>query len=258
MGDFIMIRRLLLVCLPLLLLAAGIPVDAKTNYYLGAHGASAPPSGFCQGTELFCMDCEEDGQISWTSNFPDAEDCDRYDADGDWCDQDSSAKDGDFCLGVRGSGASKFARKNLTSSASELYGFGWYKTNSGSYADSRAIYFEDNSNNQVFAIGKDSNYGLNAYCNGSTYDAGNDHIPNNTYVFIGYYYKQETQDGNNDGILRVWLNTTGDEFDGADLLINETTVNTISNAAAKIRIGGPYSGYTNWRDNFKVISGSPS
>jgi len=221
-----------------------------------SNAVPAAPATFCDTAGIFCMDAESGGQVTMVAG---SSDCDGYDADGDYCLQDGTTyKNGTHALGIRGSGATYYCREALDSSVSEFYAEFWYRTNADGIGDTRALLFEDASNGAVVAVTRDNNEGVNAVCNGTTYDPGNNHIPEDTWVYIGLYYKEETGPGNNDGIVRVWLNTDGGTFDAADLLINQTAVDTVSNDAAKIRMGGPYSGKVCWRDDVRVVSGAPS
>jgi len=194
--------------------------------------------------------------VSWDVNFPDAEDCDGYDADGDWCDQETSVVwQGIYSLGVRGSGTTKYAIKNLSSSASECYvEYAYYTT---APSTGRILALIDSGNNDVFRPSKDGDNTLIINIGATAYDTGH-LIPQTNWYRIGIYYKEETGDGNNDGIARIWIRTDTSDFTVDDLIYSNTSLDTPSNDCAKIKVGGPYAGYINYFDNIKVTSGEPS
>ncbi len=237
-----------------LLLFLAWPSDAgMLGYYGGVVGEA--PATFCDTAGIFCMDAEQAGQVTMQAGTSDI----ALDDDGDYYLQYAAVhKNGSYALAIRGSGATYYSRDALDSSVSEFYVEFWYRNNADRVADARVLIFEDSSNAAVVTVSRDANEGVNVICNGTTFDPGNSHIPENTWVHIGLYYKEETGAGNNDGIVRVWLETDGDGFEAVEMLINQTSVDTVSNDAAKIRMSGPYSGKISYRDDVRVVSGAPS
>jgi len=223
---------------------------------------TAAPAPFCTGGTLFCADFETQDMIDWDTISGGAEDCDGYDADGDWCDyEETTVKNGSRSFGIRGSGASYYFREALSSTATELYAELWFQTNAlatATTADRHIVIFEDSSNKELVSVSRNASYCLSAACNGKTWDAGNGYISAETWVHIGLHYKEETGAGNKDGIVRVWLETDGDGFEAGELLINQATVDTLSADVAKIRLSGTGPDKICYRDDVKVTSGTPS
>ena len=227
--------------------------------YMVYDSNAVPAAPFCTGGTLFCADFETQDMIDWDTISGGAEDCDGYDADGDWCDYEgTTVKNGSRSFGIRGSGGTYYFREALSSTATELYAELWFQTNSGANSDYHILIFEDSSNKELVSVRKDADYGLNAACNGTTWDAGNGHILAETWVHIGLHYKEETGAGNKDGIVRVWLETDGDGFEAGELLVNQATVDTLSADVAKIRLSGTAANKICYRDDVKVTSGTPS
>jgi hypothetical protein len=209
---------------------------------------------FCSGTELFCADFETDSMITWTST-PGAEDCDGFDADGDWCDYyATSPLLGSYSLGIRGTTP---ITKTFTES-SEYYFEATYKISDPT--STSIVQIRDIAGTSTICfLTADASDLLTVSCsNGAaSYNTTLTLLANTSY-HLGLYVKFETGSANNDGIVRVWSNTTGNAFIAGDLILNRNgDANTGVVTAGMWRVSSP-SGIIKYIDNSKVVQGAPT
>jgi hypothetical protein len=216
---------------------------------------SSGAEAYCGGGELFCATFESDAEISWDST-PGAEDCDGYDANGDWCDYDSSnGLQGSYGCGIRGD-YSNYLSEALSSTTDEFYVEFWWKADDVTSANILALVDAGDSTHIArVRIGADDTIEIYLVSSASIKDSG-DTLSDDTTYHIGYYYKEET--GSNDGISRIWMNTDGSEFDAGDLILDDSAGDTGSTDVGTIRLRGPTSNHTGIWDNVQVIDGAPS
>jgi len=220
--------------------------------------AGVPVSGgdFCSGTELFCADFETDGMITWDST-PGDEDCDGYDADGDWCDNDSTTyKNGSHALGVCGENTNYLA-KAFSSDDDEFYIEYWQRTTSPVASQGAHGIQIFNDDYCVLRLLRLMGGELRIYhMDNAAYAATTGALAEDTWYHIGIHFKKAA----GTGIVRVWQNTDGGEFDVSDLIYSRTDA-TGAYDGAQIRFPGPVNTdatYVNYFDDVKVISGAPS
>lgn len=201
---------------------------------------------FCTGSELFCDDFEG-SDTTWTEVSTTA-DCDGYDADGDYCDDETTLpKVGSECLGVMGIGTTYAVQATLSSPSSELYFDGYVKMTDVTTAE---IFTLRSADALVVRILLSSGSLLRlADVGGTLATASTDAVSADTWFRLRVYYKEET--GSDDGIVTVWVG------DGLTQVINYTTMNTGSADIAHIRFGGPSAGQINYFDNCAVYQGAP-
>jgi hypothetical protein len=217
--------------------------------FIGGHPGGA--ASYCDDT-LFCF---EEGDFSWDgSSGVGAEDCDGYDSNGDWCDQDTTAKNGTYSLGVRGDNT-HYLYEDLSSDSDEFHYELWFRVGdvTGTYLP---ILYNTTSGEYMLSLYISTSSLLKIYMNNGSavYTMTGVVIAADTWYHVGVYYKAETAPANNDGIARVWIDTDG-TFDAGELELNKTNVDTGSNTAERIRMRG---GNVNRYDDVRIIEGSPS
>jgi hypothetical protein len=244
------ILLLCLICLiPLIAYAKGV-------YYYEA-GQPSAPAGFCAGGELFCSEFNTDGEITWTTTTWGAtEDCDGYDANGDWCDYDAIAPqplvDG-HGLGVRGANT-VYGQKSFGSGVKEFYVEWTWQANTIGNVFSINITDVTNSTHVISAYTALSE--LKFYYDGVAKNVGTgDTLSADTTYHLGVYYKQSATDSSADGVIMVYMNTDGTAFDFADRIYSKTNldIDTLNNAEA-VRFRGPSTGNVGHYDNVKVVA----
>lgn len=219
-------------------------------------------ASLCVGGELFCTDFETGNDPVWDATNG-TEDCDGYDTDGDYCDDDTTTyKNGAEAFGAQG--ANTYYVEEALSSADQtsFYIEGWWRiddtfsTQSGPGVYNSAGY-------QVAVI--DASYGTIRYVGkgGSTVTATSGSISADTWLHFGLYNQCETGDGSgDDGIVRIWINTDGSDFDAGDVVLNNTAMDNGSSSEGyngdTVRFVGPRAGYIAWTDDPVVKSGAPS
>lgn len=253
-----------IVLIGLVCLTAFIPSAGRTWGVVGLSSGAAPPAGFCSGGELFCEDFEGD-DVSWDTIGGDAVlDCDGYDADGDYCDDDTTTfKNGSQAFGIRGTNT-YYVKEALTSAnQTEFYFELWYRVSgTGAAFDGAVGVFKDTGSRMAVIYNSWGNIYF-VTRGGSRYPDTTIDIVANTWYHIGVYYKMETSATNNDGVVRVWMNTDGATFDAGDLYYSSTAVDTGYTTdnlgdGDEVRIEGPEASYTCYIDDFKVVAGKPS
>jgi len=244
-----------------ILLMSSLAWAGSTTVVVGQGGGG--PAGFCSGSELFCEDFEGD-DTSWDATSGTV-DCDGYDADGDYCDDETTTyKNGSEAFGIRGTNT-YFVQEALSSAdQTEFYFELWMRiaSSTASFFDGAVGVFND-AERRIAVVFNLWGSLFFATKGGSTYPDTTYDISANTWTHIGVYYKMETGAANNDGIVRVWVNTDGGEFDVGDLVYSSTTVDTGHTTDSlgdgdEIVIQGPGSGYTHYIDDFKVTAGAPT
>ena len=91
--------------------------------------------------------------------------------------------------------------------------------------------------------------------NGTVIDTA-DTILNSTWYHIGVYYYEEQ--GVDDGVVTVWMNTDGTDFDAGDVISTGSAYDTGTTDAGYIRLRGPVGGKINYIDNIQMVNGAPS
>lgn len=245
---------LLLLFLMLLIAISG---RADGWYYAAASVGGGGP--FCAGTELFCEDFEGT-DTTWDATNGTV-DCDGYDADGDYCDDEATVyKAGTEALGIRGS-ETYYVSENLTSAdQTEYYIETWvYFQGSVSFTSDDFGVFTSGG---YVCSGLYNNWGHLYYGTkgGATSADTTFDVTTATWYHLGLYYKIETSASANDGIIRVWANTDGDTFDATDIKYTSTTVDTgaVSEGYGGDRMifYGGEAGYVQYWDNTSVIQGA--
>jgi len=219
----------------------------------GGMGTSGGGAAYCSGGELFCEDFEGE-DVAWDAD-PDTEDCDGYDTDGDFCDDDTTNyKNGSEGCGLRGT-TTYYFQEALSSASDEFYIEFWVKFSDVTTVNSVNIRSADYAT-KVVKLYLDSESNLVVYVNNDavTYDGSYTFIAD-TWTHVGVYYKEEP--GINDGIVRAWIDTDG-VFVAGDLDINETAVDTGSTDGAGLRIYGSSIAGIAVYDDLKVVDGEPS
>lgn len=252
----------ILITLSILLIAsvsfAGEPIKlARMTPAVCGAGASGGAS-YCTGTELFCSTFES--TTTWTASNPASADC-SYTSDGTWCDGDTGTYlFGSKSFGVRGS-TSYYSEKDFTSTAqTEFYIEGWFRWSAVS-SGVATFKVSDTSSHDVIAPNLSaSNYYQVRVKDLATTVATTYAISANTWYHVGIYFKRETTpDTSNDGVVRVWINTsTTAGFTSSDLKVSSTDVDTGSYTGSKWYQRGCASGSYHRYDNVKVTSGAPS
>jgi len=241
-----------------ILLMSSLAWAGSTTVVVGQGGGA--PVAFCSGSVLFCEDFEGT-DTSW--DVAESLDCDGYDSDGVYCDDDTSVSmEGSEVLGVRGPNTDYIQEALSSSDQTELYFEVWWRVNNVSGVRSGPGCYTSGG---YQSISLDQSWGtLRAIIKGGTagLNTSKTDFAANTKYHIGVYWKIETAAGNNDGIVRVWMNTDGGEFDAADLILNNTSVDTGAESegwqADVWRIPGPAAGYVSYTDNNRAVAGAPS
>jgi len=246
-----------------ILLMSSLAWAGSTTVVVGQGGGE--PAGFCSGSELFCEDFEGD-DVTWDAVGGEAAlDCDGYDADGDYCDDETTTYrvEGEQCFGIRGTNTYYVSEALSSANQTEFYYELWYRvTGTGTVFDGSVGVF--NAAGQRIAVLYNSWGNIYFSTKGSArYPDTTVDIVANTWYHFGVYYKMETGVVNNDGIVRVWMNTDGEEFDAGDLKYSATNVDTGYTSESlgdgdEIRIEGQEAAYTCYIDDFQVVSGAPS
>ncbi len=213
------------------------------------------------GGPLLSIDFESDPAASWDATpftlSSKAEDCDGYDADGDWCDYDATTyKNGTHALGIRGD---YYIRKDI-SSTTEFYVEFWWYTSYTDWTQSRMSFKTSDGSQTVMEFRTSTQGNGEAWFytnNGSTYQDVNWEPAASTWHHIGIYYKAGAT-GTGDATIIVWTNTDGGEFDAADLKVNVTNTNSISGGAVRVQLHGANAGQTGFWDDVVVTDGAPS
>lgn len=242
----------------LLMVAALLP-SVTWGWGVAAMTGGAVAASFCAGTELFCEDFEG-ADTSWDATNGSV-DCDGYDADGDYCDDEATVyKNGSEALGIRGS-ATYYVSENLTSAdQGEFYIEGWYRTASTGTAGFDTFGVFTSTGYEVACLY--NNWGALYYATkggsvtvDTTYD-----LSDNTWIHYGLSFKIETSAVANDGVIRVWVNTDGGTFDAADIKYSSAAVDTGATgdgyAGDRYIFRGPEASVTAYWDDTKVISGA--
>lgn len=243
-----------------ILLMSSLAWAGSTTVVVGQGGGE--PAGFCSGSELFCEDFEGT-DTTWDATNGTV-DCDGYDADGDYCDDDTTTyKEESEAFGIRGTNTYYVSENLSTQNQTEFYFELWWRITGTSFVQDGAVGIFNSSGLRISTI---YNSWGNMYINtkgGSTYPDSTLDVSANTWYHIGLYYKMETGVANNDGILRLWANTDGGEFDAGDLYYSSTTVDTGYTSETlgdgdQIIIEGPEASNTLYIDAFRVVAGAPS
>lgn len=239
--------------LSLLLLLLLIPTLAYAWGVMIIGGGVPTATPYCSGSELFCTTFEAGDDITWDTET-DPEDCDGYDADGDWCDDETTIyKNGSEGFGIRGQSADYVEEALSTIDQTEFHvEFWWRVTNVWSnYGLSipGVLRFRTDTAGKIYLEMK-----------GTTNDLDTGYtISNDTWYHIGVHVKLEVA-GGDDGIVRMWVNTTGDDFVFGDLEFSDIAVDTGTNNADNLQLRGPASatGVIGYFDDVKVKTGAPS
>ena len=222
------------------------------GWYYGAVDVSAP-------TYLFEADFETDGMISWDIT-PGTEDCDGYDADGDWCDYDTTQyAEGSHSLGIRGAYTNQYMEKTVTGSSTEFYIDYWTRFDALTSSNYN-IRVEDSSNAYDLSVLVFTNGALYVYYNASAANevSSASLISADTWYHIGIYYKQETTPGSSgDGVMRVYVRSDATAFSYSDVEIEATDLTTGTVDADSILFRAPNTGLTQWYDDVIMDSGDP-
>lgn len=225
-------------------------------------GYASAAAGYCAGTELFCSTFES--TTSWDAANG-TSDCEDFNDDG------SPGSDGDYCDGVTYTGLYAIDSKSFCIRGASTY----YVEKNLSTADQGEYYveawirFDDAAQNQSLLLSTSTNvYQLGFYLDAGgtfvvyTHDGASSYDTNyamsaDTYYHVGVYFKVEDNDLNDNGILRVWINTsTSSGFTASDYQAagSSTSANTGVTLTDKIRLRGEAAGETECYDNVKVVS----
>lgn len=216
-------------------------------------------SSLCVGGELFCTDFETDP--TWDASNG-TEDCDGYDTDGDYCDDDTTTyKNGAEAFGAQGASTYYLQEALSSTDQTEFYFEVWWRIDDTSLGQTGPGVY--NSGHLQVAV-LDASYGTPRVVTkgGSSVLASSGTMAADTWTHYGVYFKNESSAELNDGVVRMWYNTDGGEFDAADVIYNNAAADCGSSAEGyngdEIRVVGPHAGYIAWTDDFVVKSGAPS
>lgn len=235
------------------------------NLTLGAtFGVTA--AAYCTGSELFCYDGTSNGQITWDGTVGlTSESCGVYDSDGDWCDYDTTVPSGTgyadiHSFVVRGVDDAQYAYIDISSAVSEFYVEGWVYLSDPGSSIILPIYDTTGTTEQISMMAR-FNATIRVYSGeAGDYSDSVNTISADTWYHYGLYINQETggAGGANDGIVRLWINTDGGEFDAADVWINDTALNTEGLTAQEVRFVGPKASDETYKTLTKILSGEPT
>ena len=220
--------------------------------------ASSPPVSYCSGSELFCEDFEGE-DTSW-DDVNGTEDCDGYDANGDYCDDDTTFSPGDRAevLGFQGRNTYYVGEAFSSADQDEFYVEGWVYFNDAKEGGQVLRILASNSTEQIrLELTNPNKYWRIETKDTATGIDSSTAPSDDTWYHYGIYYKEET--GSDDGIIRMWVNTstTAGDFDAGDNIINEDAVDTGTADADEICIAGEAEDEIIYHDNVKVVAGSP-
>lgn len=216
----------------------------------------AGAASFCAGTELFCADFETADMISWTATAT-TEDC-ALDGNDEWCDRyTTSPMAGSYMFGIRG--AAKMCRKDFTG-PTEWHMEALVKL-STVVGTEYFLGLRDAANSTditLFTLDADPTIVL-SYKNVTLTADTNFAVSADTKFYIGIHYIEESGSANNDGTIRVWVNSTGNPFTADDLKINLSgNADTGTANAGTLRLINKGDNHTTYYDNVKIESGAPS
>jgi hypothetical protein len=254
-------KKLILALLFLLLSCSISFAENQQLAWIGpviAGSSNSSPESYCSGTELFCSTFESPSSWSATNG---TSDCDGYDADGDYCDGDTSTYAiGAKSLGLRGS-SSTYVNANLSSlDVGEFYLESWVRFDDA--VSNLGWVVRTTTSTDIIKLAVDAGGSITvATKDGVTVLDTNYTVSADTWYHIGVYLKVETAAENNDGVIRVWINTsTTAGFSSGDYQsdASSTSVDTGTALADVIWFRGEATNEVIYYDNVKVISGEPS
>lgn len=220
-------------------------------YYGAVESGGEPPQEY-----LFHADFETDAQVPWDYTYG-AEDCDGYDAGGDWCDYDSTQyHGGSHSLGCYSSNSSVVS-KNIAGNSSEFYIDAWIMV-TGLPATVYSFRVERSDTAYVLSV-VILNTGMLYISHGggpTQSDAGI--IAPNTWYHIGIYVKQEVAPGSSgDGIIRAYLRTDSAPYTYSDVVLERTNTATGVVSADVFIFRGGATSTAHFYDDVYLGAGDP-
>ena len=227
--------------------------DGSTVNIASADGASITSGG---ASYLFEAGFETDGMISWDYTYG-AEDCDGYDASGDWCDYDTTQyHGGTHSLGCYAL-SNSIVTKNLSGSSTEFYIDAWIRFDALTANVYSFKITHSDTTSDMSLLFLTSGIVYVSHADGATQSASSTVVAN-TWYHIGIYMKQETTPGSSgDGIVRAYLRTDATAFSYSDVILEDTTVATGTVDADVLVFRGAGAGETHWYDDVIFDAGDP-